>query len=135
MIHIGIYLKGERDYTFITGPTGPLVCALYLRNLFTAHGNVQLSSRSCSGFSLFAHDHRWWKGHCDGPTDIRCALRGFTDSHLRHLSSSWRSAELDHMPFTSEQETSLHICSASLQRLLVCSCRTSCHISIPNGPG
>jgi len=28
MAHIGIYLKGERDYTFITGPTGPLVCAL-----------------------------------------------------------------------------------------------------------
>ncbi|KIM80719.1 glycosyltransferase family 58 protein [Piloderma croceum F 1598] len=25
MAQIGIYLKGERDYTFITGPTGPLV--------------------------------------------------------------------------------------------------------------
>ncbi len=26
MIQLELYMKGEKDYAFITGPTGPIVC-------------------------------------------------------------------------------------------------------------
>ena len=41
MIQVGIYLKGERDYVNITGPTGPLVWVSWLQTVVPAYRGVR----------------------------------------------------------------------------------------------
>lgn len=45
MVHVDLYLKGERRYAEIVGPTGPLVCVLNLDTLVPSsktHGHQDI---------------------------------------------------------------------------------------------
>ena len=134
MVQTKVFLNGEHNYTMITGPTGPLVCVYLLSacSLVYSYASFrQVSCRTCPhpSVSLFNYERR--KKHQNSATHVRRALPTQPRALLRNLSVCGQHAQLGYLTATSQQTTTLHLCLASFQRLLVGGSDAGSNLGIP----
>lgn len=130
MIQTQLYLKGEHNYTMITGPTGPLVWVLYVDPIKSLTALSQLPSRASPYSWGLIPIHRRWNQRRVRATDIRCPVSSNSCTIIRHLPQSREFSKCDRPPPSSQQTSPLDICATAVQRLLGCFYCPSCHTSI-----
>ena len=93
MVQVAVYLKGERDYSKISGPTGPLVyvSVTCVRKAELTDRHMKLSSRPPLYSPISLQNYRCGTKPVASTTNLCDIILDDIVPFMRHISSSRRS--------------------------------------------